>query len=96
MLDKIKKTLVKDLGFEVQVGEVDTGIVDENGNFAEPSPYRKLLSILLMSSIRWDLFSYIFRWSEPILDKLDNKWMAKHHLRWTEDVEDSNRNLNTA
>lgn len=92
MLDKIKKTLVKDLGFEVQVGEVDTGIVDENGNFAEPSPYRKLLSILLMSSIRWKNFpSFIFRWSKPILDKLDDKWMSKHNLRWTEDVEDSNR-----
>ena len=38
MLDKIKNNLAKSLGFEVQVGEVDTGIVDENGNFAEPSP----------------------------------------------------------
>ena len=32
MLDRIKKDLVNDLGFEAQVG--DTGIVDENGNFA--------------------------------------------------------------
>ena len=46
MLDKIKNSLVNDLGFEAQVG--DTGIVDENGNFAEPSPYRKLISILLI------------------------------------------------
>lgn len=86
MLDKIKNNLAKSLGFEVQVGEVDTGIVDENGNFAEPSPYRKLLGILLMYSMKYDLFCYIFRWSEPVLDKLDCKWMAKHNLKWTEDV----------
>ena len=54
MLDRIKTTLVNDLGFEAQVG--DTGIVDENGNFAEPSPYRKLISILLMNSFRCELF----------------------------------------
>ena len=86
MLDRIKKYLVNDLGFEAQVG--DTGIVDENGNFAEPSPYRKLISILLMTSFRCKLFCYVFRWFKPILDKLDDKWMKKRGLMWSEEYED--------
>ena len=89
MLDKIKNSLVNDLGFEAQVG--DTGIVDENGNFAESSPYRKLISILLMSSFRCKLFCYVYRWSEPILDKLDRKWMNKRNLMWSEEYEDSHK-----
>ena len=89
MLDKIKNSLVNDLGFEAQV--CDTGIVDENGNFAEPSPYRKLISILLMSSFRCKLFCYVFRWSKPILDKLDDKWMKKRGLMWSEEYEDSHK-----
>ena len=89
MLDKIKNSLANDLGFEAQVG--DTGIVDKNGNFAEPSPYRKLISILLMSSFRCKLFCYVYRWSEPILDKLDRKWMNKRNLMWSEEYEDSHK-----
>ena len=90
MLDRIKNSLVNDLGFEAQVG--DTGIVDENGNFAEPSPYRKLISILLMNSFRCELFCYVYRWSEPILDKLDRRWMKKRGLMWSEEYEDKHRN----
>ncbi len=90
MLDKIKTTLVNDLGFEAQVG--DTGIVDENGNFAEPSPYRKLISILLMNSFKYDFLCYVFRWSKPVLDKLDDKWMEKRGLMWSEEYESKHRN----
>ena len=90
MLDRIKNSLVNDLGFEAQVG--DTGIVDENGNFAKPSPYRKLISILLMNSFRCKLFCYVYRWSEPILDKLDRKWMKKRGLMWSEEYEDLHKN----
>ena len=89
MLDKIKNSLVNNLGFEAQVG--DTGIVDKNGNSAKPSPYRKLISILLMSSFRCKLFCYVYRWSEPILDKLDRKWMNKRNLMWSEEYEDSHK-----
>ncbi len=86
MLDKIKKTIIKKLGFEARVG--DGSIVDENGNPAEPSPYRKLISIILMYSFKYDFLCYVYRWSEPILSKLDNKWMKKRGLMWSEEYED--------
>lgn len=91
MLDEIKENLVNDLGFEAQVG--DTGIVDENGNSAEPSPYRKLISILLMSSFKSELFCYVYRWSKQSLDKLDDKWMKKRGLMWSEGYEDRHKTI---
>ena len=51
----------------------------------------KMISILLMYSFKCELLCYVFRWSKPILEKLDDKWMKKRNLMWSEEYEDKHR-----
>ena len=45
-----------------------------------------------MYSFKCELLCYVFRWSKPILEKLDDKWMKKRNLMWSEENEDKHRN----